>query len=171
VKCMFACPAPFAVMAQAPFSLADLERIALERNPAVAQGRAAIEVAAARAKQAALYPNPVVSAVGDEIAAGPIIRGGELGVGVQQRIVTAGKLALSRREAEQERLIAEESAKIDRQRLLNTVRRLYYAERWKDEAQIDVQPCMRRQSGRSPLDRPLREVAGIFGESVPVLNN
>ncbi len=120
---------PVVVMAQVTsqlITLADLERMALERNPTIGQARADVNAAAGLAKQAGLYPNPVVSAVGEEIARSPIIRGGEFGAGVQQRIVTAGKLGLSRKVAEQERAITEEGAKAQRQRVLNAVRVLYY---------------------------------------------
>ena len=120
---------PIVAMAQAPaqpISLADLERMALERNPTIGQAKADVDAAAGLAKQAGLYPNPVVSAVGEEIARGPIIRGGEIGAGFQQRIVTAGKLGLSRKVAEQGRAMTEEAAKAQRQRVLNAVRMLYY---------------------------------------------
>ncbi len=110
----------------ASLSLADLERMALDRNPTIGQAHADVTMAAGLAKQAGLYPNPTVSAVGEEIARGPIIRGGEIGAGVQQRIVTAGKLGLSRKVAEQERAITEEAAKAQQQRVLNAVRVLYY---------------------------------------------
>lgn len=107
-------------------SLADLERMAIDRNPTIGQARADVNMAAGLAKQAGLYPNPVVSAVGEEIAGGPIIRGGEIGAGVQQRIVTAGKLGLDRKAAEQGRAITEEAARGQQQRVLNAVRTLYY---------------------------------------------
>ncbi len=107
-------------------TLEDLERMALDRNPTIGQAKADVAVAAGLAKQAGLYPNPTVSAVGEEIARGPIIRGGEIGAGFQQRIVTAGKLGLSRKVAEQGRAITEEAARAERQRVLNAVRTLYY---------------------------------------------
>ena len=50
-------------------TLQNLERMALERNPAIGQARAAVNAAAGRAKQAGLYPNPIVGAVGEEISA------------------------------------------------------------------------------------------------------
>lgn len=107
-------------------SLADLERMALDRNPTVGQARADVNIAAGHAKQAGLYPNPVVAAVGEELAGGPIIRGGEIGAGVQQRIVTGGKLGLDRKAAEQGRAISEEAGRAQQQRVLNAVRILYY---------------------------------------------
>lgn len=114
-----------AAMAQT-LTLADLEKMALERNPTVAQAQADIRVAAGRVKQAGLYPNPTVSAVGDEIANKPIIRGGEFGGGFQQRIVTGGKLGLSKQVAQKEQQVAETAASAQNQRVLNAVRQLYY---------------------------------------------
>lgn len=107
-------------------TLAELERKALQNNPTIGQAKADVDIAAGFAKQAGLYPNPVLSAVGEEVSGGPVIRGGEFGGGFQQRIVTAGKLGLSRKSAELGRAITEESAKAQRQRVLNAVRTLYY---------------------------------------------
>jgi cobalt-zinc-cadmium efflux system outer membrane protein len=118
-------------------TLDQLEQWALDRNPTIGQARAAVSAAAGRAKQAGLYPNPVLSAVGEEIAAGPIIRGGELGGGFQQRFVTAGKLGLSRKVAEQEVAITEQAARAQRQRVLNAVRSLYY-QALGDQYRVDV---------------------------------
>ncbi|MEX2261074.1 MAG: TolC family protein [Bryobacteraceae bacterium] len=106
--------------------LEDLERMALANNPTLGQAAAEVQAAAGRARQAGLYPNPIIGATGDEIARGPIIRGGELGGFFEQRIVTGGKLGLSRRVAEQDRAAAEAAEKGQRQRVLNAVRSLYY---------------------------------------------
>jgi len=117
------------VLAQTPprvVTLQVLERMALDRNPTIGQAKADVDAASGFAKQAGLYPNPILSAVGEEVSAGPIIRGGEFGGGFQQKIVTAGKLGLSRKVAEQDRSITEEAAKGQRQRVLNAVRSLYY---------------------------------------------
>lgn len=119
-------PASLAQSVTPTLTLAELERMALERNPTIGQAKAAVDAAAGRVKQAGLYPNPVISAIGEEMSYGPIIRGGEIGGGVEQRIVTAGKLGLSRKVAEQSRLETEEAAKAQRQRVLNAVRSLYY---------------------------------------------
>lgn len=138
--------APMLAMAQEPaqpVTLADLERMALELNPTIGQAQADVNAAAGLAKQAGLYPNPVISAVGEEIARGPIIRGGEIGAGFQQRIVTAGKLGLSRKVAEQERAITEEAAKAQRQRVLNAVRGLYY-QALSDQYRIQVRTNLAR---------------------------
>jgi cobalt-zinc-cadmium efflux system outer membrane protein len=132
-------------------TLAELERRALERNPTVAQAEQSIAAAAGLAKQAGLYPNPVVAASGEEVAAGPIIRGGEFGGGVRQRIVTAGKLGLDRRVAQQSMAITEEGARAQRQRVLNAVRRLYY-QALSDQFRVEI---------RSQL-------AGLAAESVKI---
>lgn len=134
-----------------PLTLQDLEKMALERNPTIGQARASVAAAAGRAKQAGLYPNPVLSAVGEEVSGGPIIRGGEFGGGFQQRIVTAGKLGLSRKVAEQERGITEEAAKAQRQRVLNAVRSLYY-QALADEYRVQVRT----------------RLAGLAGEAVRI---
>ena len=113
-------------MAQTPLTLADLERMALEKNPTIGQVQADVKAAAGRAQQAGLYPNPTVSAIGDQIARGPIIRGGEFGGNFQQRIVTGGKLGLSRKVAQQGQAVTETEARAQNQRVLNAVRQLYY---------------------------------------------
>lgn len=131
-----------------PLSMQDLERMAVERNPTIGQARANVDAATGRVKQVGLYPNPVLSAVGEEISAGPIIRGGEFGAGVQQRIVTAGKLGLSRKVAEQEKAIMEEAAKAQRQRVLNAVRSLYY-QALSDQYRIQVRTNLARLAGEA----------------------
>lgn len=145
------------IWAQTPppvVTLEDLERRALERNPTIGQANADVNAAAGLAKQAGLYPNPVFSAVGEENSGGPIIRGGEFGGAFQQRIVTAGKLGLSRKVAEQERAITEEAAKAQRQRVLNAVRTLYY-QALSDQYRIRV---------RTNLVRLAAEAVKISGE-------
>jgi cobalt-zinc-cadmium efflux system outer membrane protein len=107
-------------------SLADLERMALDGNPTLAQAAAEIKAAEGKKLQAGVYPNPMIGATGDENTPGPIIRGGEFGFFVEQRFVTAGKLGKSRDVAEQERLQAETIAQAQKYRLLNSVRTLYY---------------------------------------------
>ena len=106
--------------------LADLERMALEGNPTLAQAAAEIKAAEGKKLQAGIYPNPVIGATGDENTPGPIIRGGEFGFFVEQRLVTAGKLGKNRDVAEQERLQTETSAQAQKLRVLNSVRILYY---------------------------------------------
>lgn len=106
--------------------LEDLEKMALGSHPALAHAAAGVRAAEGRALQAGLYPNPVIGANGDEISRGPVIRGGEFGGFFEQRIVTAGKLGLSRRVAQQAKVESEAAAGGERQRVLNMVRTLYY---------------------------------------------
>ena len=127
--------------------LADLERMALEGNPTLAQAAAEIKAAEGKKLQAGTYPNPVIGATGDENTPGPIIRGGEFGFFVEQRLVTAGKLHKSRNIVEQERLRAETTAQAQKYRVLNSVRALYYealgAER-RVQVQIQLAELSRR---------------------------
>lgn len=115
-----------AASAQSPLALEDLERRALENNPTLAQAESAVESYRARAKQAGQYPNPVVGATGDELSPNPTFRGGEVGMFVEQRIVTGGKLTFERRAA----LAVEEKAGAAREaqlwRVRTAVRRLFY---------------------------------------------
>ncbi len=144
---------------QAPTSksglrLEDLERMALVHNPTLKQAAAEIEAANGRAKQAGLYPNPIVSAVGEEISRGPIIRGGEIGGGFQQKIVTGNKLRLSRQVAGQDTLAAEQMSHAQRQRVLNAVRILFY-QALGDQRLVQV---------RGQLSGLAKEVVRISGE-------
>ena len=145
---------PVPVKAPTSLTLEELERMALANNPTLKQASAAIAAAAGRAKQAGLYPNPTISAVGEEISRGPIIRGGEIGGGFQQRIVMGSKLGLSRQAGEQERLAAEQMAQAQRQRVLNAVRTLYY-QAVGDQRLVQV---------RGRLAGLAREVVRISGE-------
>lgn len=148
-------PAPARqTVGQPGLRLEDLERLALANNPTIRQAAVAVQAAAGRAKQAGLYPNPTLSVVGEEISGGPVIRGGELGGGFQQRIVTGGKLGLSRRAGEQERIVAEQAATAQRYRVLNAVRVLYY-QALGDQRLVQV---------RGQLARLARDVVRISGE-------
>ncbi len=111
--------------AQATLSLADLEQIALQRNPTLAQAAAQIEAARSRSLQAGLYPNPTVSYVGDLIG----VQGtaGEFQGGIiQQDIITAGKLRLSRAKYKQETVEAEIQMTAQQLRVVNGVYTAFY---------------------------------------------
>jgi cobalt-zinc-cadmium efflux system outer membrane protein len=106
--------------------LEDLERMGLERNPTVAQAEASIRVSQGRRKQAGLFPNPIVGYFGEELSFRAMSQTSEHGVFVEQTIPLGGKLSKSKsifaREAEQ----AESLSQAQRQRVLNSVRMLYY---------------------------------------------
>ncbi len=116
-------------VAQEPKSglnLADFEKIALERNPAIAQAKANSDAARGRARQAGLYPNPTIGITGDEVKRSPVIRGGEMGVFLQQEIVLGGKLAKNKSTLDQDVLRADTEADARRLRVLNDVRAAFY---------------------------------------------
>ena len=101
-------PDPAAI--STPLGLADLEQIAMQRNPTLRQAAAQYEAALSRSFQAGLYPNPVIGYVQDQIGSfsesrpsssgfsvkGKPSPGDNVGAFVQQQIVTAGKLRFSR---------------------------------------------------------------------------
>src|SRR6202040_3367004 len=115
--------------AQAPvppvLALADVEQMALQGNPTLAQAAAAVDASRGKALQAGLYPNPIIGYRGENIN----IEGtaGEFQGGfVQQTIVTAGKLRLSRAKYNQEAYEAELLTLGQQYRVLNGVRLRYY---------------------------------------------
>jgi len=105
--------------------LAELERLALENNPTLAQADAEIRTGEARRLQSGLYPNPTVGYVGEEITGGSL-GGGQHGFFVSQTLVTAGKLGLSREIASHDVRIAELEANEQRLRVLNAVKLGFY---------------------------------------------
>lgn len=113
------------VMEKAGLKLADLEQMALTSNPTMAQVQANLRIAAGLKKQAGLYPNPTVGYYGDEIRGG-YIGGGKQGGFVSQTIVTGGKLHAARRVAELQATEVQTSGEMQRMRILNNVRALFY---------------------------------------------
>jgi cobalt-zinc-cadmium efflux system outer membrane protein len=107
------------------YELNDLEKMAGEHNPALAQAQREIEAARARTLQSGLYPNPTVGYRGDEIRGGSY-GGGEQGFFVQQPIILGGKLALDRKVRGAEEKQREVEADAQRQRVENDVRMAYY---------------------------------------------
>lgn len=113
--------------AAGPMTLAELERLALERNPTTRAAQAARAAAAGRARQAGLWPNPVVGYTGEEITRrGATDPRGEHGFFVEQTIVLGGKLRLGREVFDRAVEQAEARMDLQRQRILTSVRTLYY---------------------------------------------
>ncbi|MGH9365645.1 MAG: TolC family protein [Thermoanaerobaculia bacterium] len=109
-----------------PLTLADLERMALEKNPTLVQASAEIDAARGRAKQAGLLPKPVVGFSADELPLrGGTVRGKE-GVFLEQTVPLGGKLKSSRGIFEKEVGEAEANVETQRLRVVNSVRSLYY---------------------------------------------
>ena len=104
--------------------LEDLERMALEANPTIGQAKALVDAAVGRVQQAGLWPNPSFGANGEHVS--KVTGGGAVGGFVEQRFITAGKLGLVRKVAQQEQAVCVELRNAQTQRLLNSVRTLYY---------------------------------------------
>lgn len=116
-----------AVAGAPPITLAEFERLALDNNPTTQAAQAARDAAAARARQAGMWPNPIVGYSGEEITRrGAVDPRGEHGFFVEQTIVLGGKLRLSREVFERAAEQAEARIDLQRQRILTSVRSLYY---------------------------------------------
>jgi cobalt-zinc-cadmium efflux system outer membrane protein len=99
--------------------------MALQGNPTLSQAAAQVEAARGRAVQAGLYPNPTVGYEADRIGAAG--SAGEMqGVFIDQTIVTAGKLRLSRAKYAHEVSQMEALALAQQYRVLNGVRVRFY---------------------------------------------
>ncbi|MEQ8787477.1 MAG: TolC family protein [Pirellulaceae bacterium] len=105
---------------QQPFTLADLEGIALRNNPALAVAGANVESARGTEVQAGLYPNPVVGYHAMQI--GNLDTAGQQGAFITQRFITAGKRRLDRSAAGWGVRQAEFQFETQRQRVLTDVR-------------------------------------------------
>ncbi|MGH8731131.1 MAG: TolC family protein [Burkholderiales bacterium] len=106
--------------------LEDLERMALEGNPTMAQAEAAVRAAEGRRVQAGLLPNPVIGYAGEEFAFRAFGDKSEHIAFIEQTIPLGGKLGKSRRVFVQEKAQSEQTAAAQRQRILNGVRILFY---------------------------------------------
>ncbi len=110
----------------AQVTLAEIERMALQNNPTLAQAEAAIRAAQGRRRQAGMFPNPVAGYQGEEFAFRAFSEKSKHSFFVEQSIPLGGKLSKSRRIFEQEIAQAETESAAQKQRVLNTVRMLYY---------------------------------------------
>lgn len=108
------------------YTLETLLQLACQHNPTLLQARLHINSQLGRAMQAGLYPNPVVSYVGEQIGIdvpGNTDSPGEWqGAEIEQRIVTADKLTLSRNKYLQRAKVAECLAVAQQYRVCNDVR-------------------------------------------------
>lgn len=107
-------------------TLEELERMAAERNPTLAQAQSSIRAAEGRRRQAGAFPNPVVGYFGEELTFRAPAETSEHGVFVEQTIPLGGKLGKARRVFEREREQAEALAEAQRLRVVNSVRMLYF---------------------------------------------
>lgn len=107
-------------------TLDQLEKMAAERNPTLAQAEASIRAAEGRRRQAGAFPNPIVGYFGEELVFRAASETSEHGVFVEQTIPLGGKLGKSKRIFEREREQAEAITSAQRLRVVNSVRMLYY---------------------------------------------
>jgi outer membrane protein, heavy metal efflux system len=107
--------------AGALMTLEQFEKIASDSNPTLRQAEAQIRAAQGHRQQAGLYPNPTVGYTADEVRGGSV-GGGKQGFFVEQTIVTAGKLGLSRNVFAKEANIAAMEAEEQRLRVTSAVR-------------------------------------------------
>ncbi len=106
-------------------TLDDIERRALEHNPALAAADAAVRAAEARRKQAGLWPNPIVGYSGEDLPLDANRQGGKNGFFVAQD-VPLGKLGADQRVRARALDQAKLAVEARRLRLLGDVRRLFY---------------------------------------------
>jgi cobalt-zinc-cadmium efflux system outer membrane protein len=102
-------------------TLEQFEKIASDSNPTLRQAEAEIRAAQGHRQQAGLYPNPTVGYTADEVRGGSV-GGGKQGFFVEQTIVTAGKLSLSRNVFAKEANIAAMEAEEQRMRVTSAVK-------------------------------------------------
>ena len=107
-------------------TLSELELLALENNPTPRAAQAGIEAARGRARQAGAWPNPVIGYSGEELKTGELDARGAHGLFVEQTIPLGGKLGLGRQVFERSAERAEAVLDLQRQRVLSTVRTLFY---------------------------------------------
>jgi outer membrane protein, heavy metal efflux system len=106
------------------FTLEDAQRLASASNPTLRQAEAEIRAAKARQQQSALYPNPSVGYLGDEIRGGSV-HGGKQGFFVQQTVVTGGKRSRARDVFAKETNLAEVEAEEQKLRVETAARTAY----------------------------------------------
>ena len=106
--------------------LQDLEAMALQRNPTLAQAEAAVRAAEGRQRQAGLFPNPIAGYFVDEFAFRSPGETAEHGAFIEQTIPLGGKLSKARNVFARERDQAAIRADAQRLRITNSIRVLYY---------------------------------------------
>lgn len=108
------------------YTLAELEKIALQNNPTLKQAQAIIEATKGKAKQSGLLPNPVVGYQGEEYAFRRWTQRSEHFGFVEQTIPLGGKLKKASGIYQKEVTQAELKAIAQKQQITNTIRNLYF---------------------------------------------
>ena len=141
-------------MAERALRLEDLERLALQNNPTVAQAEAAVRAAEGRRLQAGLMPNPIIGYAGEELAPRAFGQKSEHFIFGEQEVPLGGKLQKSRAIFARERAQAQAEAAAQKQRVLNAVRALYY----------EALGAQRLVEVRGELARLANEAVDVTGE-------
>ncbi len=118
-------PAPLPGPDGRPFTLSDLQQIAVVNSPKLKQAASDVEAARGTMMQAGAYPNPTLSYQFNPSSNGSTP--GDDGVGIDQTIKTAGKLRLQSAAAEMALHNAELALKKARSDLSTQVRNAYFA--------------------------------------------
>lgn len=112
------------------FDLEELLQLASRNNPTLRQARLHVSAELAKALQAGLYPNPVLSyeaeQVGLDVPGNKDSPGEFQGGAISQRFVTAGKLRLSREKYLRRAHVSEHLVMVQRFRVCNDVRLHFY---------------------------------------------
>ncbi len=120
-----ALPAPGSVTAaESNLSLANMESISLQNNPAIGQAVARVEEARGLWVQSGLPPNPTLGYSGQQLGSGGVAE--QRGVFFGQEIITGQKLRLNRESAAWEIQRAQRELAAVRLRVLTDVRISYY---------------------------------------------
>ena len=111
-----------------PLTLQELEEKALAGNPTLAGAEAAVRVAEGQRQQAGKNPNPVIGYQGEELTLDrdKWYRQTQHFFYLEQRIILGGKLKHGKAVSEAAKLEAGARADLQRQRVRNAVRILYY---------------------------------------------
>ena len=134
--------------------LEDLEQMATQRNPTLAQAEAAILAAEGRRRQAGLFPNPVAGYFLEEFAFRSPGETMEQGAFIEQTIPLGGKLSKARRVFAREKDQAVILAEAQRLRVTNSIRVLYY----------ETLGAQRLVELRDDLSQLAREAVGVTNE-------
>ncbi len=106
--------------------LDELEKMGLEKNPTLAQADSSVRVSQGRRRQAGLFPNPIIGYYNEEFVFRAPGETAEHGAFIEQTIPLGGKLGKAKRIFARETEQAESLAQAQRQRVINSVRVLYY---------------------------------------------
>lgn len=106
--------------------LEDLERMAIERNPTLAQAESSIAVSRGRRRQAGLFPNPIAGYSGENFGFRAMNQTSSHSLFVEQTIPLGGKLGKAKRIFAREADQAQSLAEVQHARVINSVRLLYY---------------------------------------------